>query len=126
MQTTTTTTRPALSRTDRTDIARFVADLARGKVSLGWRPTVLAFREIAVERVEWALGEILPFCDKADLERDPYLCEPARVAAFAARHGAERPDLLVRLINASASAIEVAQGAVADILRAALDGAPVN
>lgn len=123
---TTTTTRPALSRTDRTDIARFVADLARGKVSLGWRPFVLAFRTVSAERMAWALAEVLPFCDTAELARDPYLYEPARVTAFAGRHGAEDPELFVPLINACANANSVAEGQVADILRAALDGAPLD
>lgn len=126
MHATTPTTRPALSRSDRTDIARYTADLARGKVSCGWRPTVLAFREIAAERVEWALAQIVAFCDKAELERDPYLYEPDRVTAFARRHGAAKPELIVPLINACAEAIPVAEGQVAGILRAALDGAPVS
>lgn len=122
----TATARPALTRRDRADVEGFKSDLARGKVGLGWTPFVLTFREVALDRLEWALAEILPYGDAADIAASPYLYEPAKVEGFARKHGAAAPALLVKLINTCASACQVAQGQVADILAAALDGKPLN
>jgi hypothetical protein len=121
-----TAARPALTRRDRADIAGFTADLARGKVGLGWTPFVLTLAAVAADRLEWALAEILPYGDAEDMARSTYLYETGKVERFAARHGAVKPELLVKLINACASACEVAEGQVAGILAAALDGKPLN